>query len=492
MRYMGTVFRVFKPKVPDYEDKDVRQFVYQRGEDIKDYSGYVVVPKQLGLATVSLKKYDRENEITDPEVHGYYDVAEEWLEREFGPHIRDSEIRSFEYVHERLEEDKVPGYPWALRHGTKGDYWASDDGCFENTYWDALATECPIHSLFSSFIKEELRPREKVESGNVRTIIAADVNHVACSGRLFMHQNERLHNTNLKHSSAVGMKPFGGGWDKLNAKMSKFGKAVIESDGNKYDARYMWHKMLRVYRFRYRMLRVEHRTPENCMRVFNICFMLVFGPVVNVDGRVFSRWIGNPSGQGNTTEDNTLGNYLDWSVIWQILTPVKLHCFEAFKACIILCLCGDDNNTAVAPATQQFMSPQRILDCAFRIGMVYTMASLDFRFNYECTFLGHGFQRHSVPGFEVSMYFPVIDCSKMRSSMLVYNEHQTAANTIIRANGLRLETFMCVECREWFSSLICFLEEKYYLSPDVDVQNALKSYKTDAELWVLYSGLSRS
>lgn len=64
--------------------------------------------------------------------------------------------------------------------------------------------------------------------------------------------------------------------------------------------------------------------------------------------------------------------------------------------------------------------------------------------------------------------------------------------TIIRACGLRSETFACIHCRLWFNDLIYSLREKYGSSTDPTIVDAWKAYKTDAELWSQYTGYSYS
>lgn len=66
---------------------------------------------------------------------------------------------------------------------------------------------------------------------------------------------------------------------------------------------------------------------------------------------------------------------------------------------------------------------------------------------------------------------------------------KTTAQSVIRACGLRNETFACESCREFFNEYINYLKTKYSNSIDPDIIAAFKNYLTDRELWILYSGL---
>jgi hypothetical protein len=92
----------------------------------------------------------------------------------------------------------------------------------------------------------------------------------------------------------------------------------------------------------------------------------------------------------------------------------------------------------------------------------------------------------------MGVHLPVIDCRKMKTSMLKFNTSGEMWETIVRANGLRNETFACPHCRHWFSELIADLRTETVNSLDQQVIDAWKSYKTDADLWSLYTGLKYS
>lgn len=465
------------------------KYIESLGENFDYYSHYGVVPKTLAGARNSVSRYNRNEDPFTDVIKGLYDVAGSWLENEFGHWLSDSKVLSYDYVTDWLRPKKSPGYPWTLKYPYKVDYWLSTDCEFFDNYWDKLSTSNYIHSICSVSIKEEVRPIEKINRDEIRTIVAMDVNHVVAHSMLCLHQNERLVCSNIKHSSALGLNMLQGGFHRLNEKMMKFGeKSTIELDGKKFDSRFRYYCFEKIRDFRFSMLSPEFRTNENKTRMFNIYQELAFSPLINVDGFVYSRKAGNPSGQACTTPDNTFKNWMDMVVLWHLITPKEYHTYKSFNENVVMCICGDDINISVSEECKPYFNSYKIQQFMGHIDMEYHFADMEFRSNFECSFLGHSYQLCKCPQFGYSMYFPIIDCQRMRSNALIFNENRTVEYSIIRACGLRNETFACEDCRKWFLGYINFLRNKYGNSEKPSIKEAFKNYLTDSEIWKVYTG----
>jgi len=495
MPYLGRVYRPYKEGSKDYADQEVVEYLRSIGESPDAYSAYKVVPKTLEGARTALSRYDRHPDPLSPSIKALYHRVSHWLDLEFGPILSDSRVMSLEEVEEWLQHGKAPGYPWSLKYAFKEDYIASNDFDFYAKYWDKLATDNHVPSLVSCFVKVEVREVEKVEANNVRSVSVMDTNHIVAHNQLVLHQNSRLASTPLQSASALGLNMLSHGAEDLIRHMSPddFGLSpnTIEIDGKKFDSRYWSFILLLVGLFRARMLRASDRTPANEKRMKNLYHELAHAPFVDVDGHVYARDGGNPSGQAATTPDNILKNYMDFAVIWILVTPSEFHHHDIYSRFVRQCIVGDDINLTVKPAVQFYFNPLSIVEKASLIGMQYTLPTMDFRHFHECTFLGHSFLRTYVPSLDAYMYLPVIDCVKMRTNMLIFNDHlggDRLANTIVRACALRTETFACEGCRSWFADLITFLRARHNPARNPQLRDAWKSYKTDHQLWELYSG----
>jgi hypothetical protein len=110
------------------------------------------------------------------------------------------------------------------------------------------------------------------------------------------------------------------------------------------------------------------------------------------------------------------------------------------------------------------------------------------------TFIGHRFKLVEVPRTNLKVWVSDIDCRKMRCSMVHgFSENSTRGtvySTLERACGIRNETFMCVDCRQWFSSIICFLMDQVRDDNSERAKSVRSCYLTDDQLWQIHTGLT--
>jgi len=495
------VFRISNERSRDYTDNLVSAYLETIGDSPSNYTQFCVVPKTNEIAYKAISRYDKDPNILSEEIIVLYTKVSYWLDLEYGPVLSDSKISSWDEVVEWLQDGKSSGYPWTLKYPFKEDYYTTDEHArFYNTFWERLGTPNPIPVLASVSVKEELREAEKVAQGKGRTTIAFDTNHTIALLQCTLHQNRRLVATNLQHASALGLNNFDGGFARLHTKLSPpsfgAGKNTGELDGKEFDSRFYALLFALVYAFRFRMLSPILWTVSMFWRFFNLMWMICTAIFVMPDGQCYFRWGGNGSGQGNTTPDNIFKNTMDVWVLWCLIVPAQYRNWAAFKEHVVVFYCGDDIIISISPFAQGLgFTIANMIANAYRIGMVYTTPSVEMRHPEDCTFVGHGFKKVFLPTLGYPMWLPSIDCCKMRNSCLRYNDENRSvelriAATIVRACGLRNETFACESCRTWFAELVAFLRNKYHTSPCIEIKNAFKAYKTDAELWELYTGLT--
>jgi len=493
--HLGSVYRHFSEKTKDYTDEDVRDFIIQRGEPLDYYSTYCVVPKTLELATASIKRFDRPPYPVSPKIEHLYDIAASWIDRRYSPIMGDSRVMSYSEVIEYMPAGKSPGYPWSLKYAFKEDFASSPLGeAHLEDYWEKLATEDYYQSLCAAFVKEEVRSKVKIyDQKKARTVIAMPGDHVYSHCRLVLDQNRRLIQSHGRVGSELGINFFYGGAHLLVDRHQSFAggthkRCSMALDGVGFDGRYRKTVFQRVGKLRAGWLCRRDRTPDNVTRIRNIYKEVASAPIINVNGDVFGRDTGHPSGTGATTPDNGLKNEMDIFVLWMLLAPPDMCNYESFTENVLLSVNGDDINITVKEECHWFFNPESIMGKAEEIGMEYTCEFPHFVHFADLTFLGHGFRLVDLPELGHAMFLPVIDCQKMRSNALIYNQAQTPAMSIIRACGLRNETFACDSCRDWFADLISYLRVKYGASTKPEIKLAWMNYKTDKQLWELYSG----
>jgi hypothetical protein len=268
-----------------------------------------------------------------------------------------------------------------------------------------------------------------------------------------------------------------------------------------YDASFSQPAFAIIRDKRWQWLHSVYRTAENHLRLLWLYMMIALAMFVMPDGWCFWRQGGNASGQGNTTPDNTIKGCIDVFWLWCVLVPDHMawaRTYYHFKRWVRMKVNGDDWMFSVHPCCLPFFNAKSISSVSHRIGMKFEFESMEPKWPWELTFLGHKFNRCRVPHFGENMWFPhPSDCQKPRDSLLCFNtEHSSEvkrlAITIQRACGLRNETFMCEGpngCRLYFSLFIEYLRSVTSSRKEPEIRDAWKSWHSDHELYELYSGV---
>jgi len=493
LRIMGSVYRPYKPRVPEYLDYNVLDYVKSIDDD--NYNDYAVVPRNTVLSREALKRYTNKVVMQPEDLNVWLNAAQS-LEKEFsccGPSV----IFDYDYVLSQLDSKKSPGYPWTLEHMYKYDYWNSEQCAFYNNYLDSLATDDPIPVFCSVQVKEEIRLKSKLAQNKARTVVSVDVNHLVAHCTYVLDQNERLIKNCLNGcSSALGINLLQGGTQKLYYYQCPWGDipCILSIDADKFDGRY--HKVAFdvVYDMRFKLLDGQYRTPFHYKRLKNLCKQIYSSALVDIDGIVYFRddeTAGNCSGQGATTPDNIMKNFVDVLAMYYLAVPIAFRTYLSFKYYTRLALVGDDIMLSVHPDIQCYFNQESIIRDSAKIGMSYTFERQGFTRFIDSTFVGHTFLRTRIPDTDFYMYLPNIDCNKMRSSMLIFNTEKIypIQSALVRCCGIRNETFACESCRKWFSDLYLYLLTLVDQSAKYVVE-IKKNYLTDTQLWILYTGIT--
>lgn len=479
---------------PTWRDPLMSQFIRGPGswafdeKILQDPMPFSRNPRTLQLARAALRRYDRPCDPLGDRVKSYYRTAALWADAEFGRYVRNSRIYSYDEAQSTLDPSKAAGAPWSLYYASKGQYWASPDAIMFDQYWDLLCTDAGPPSVCAQIGKDQLQAFEDNFAGKMRTVTSMDVNHVLSHAIFCADQNKRFQSAALVTSSAYGMSLLNGGANRLVHMMERDCKkpSTLELDGKRFDARFSSFLFDLIRDLRWSWLSDEWKTPDNKKRFDNIYRLLWSSPLLGLDGVLYSRYIGNPSGQLCTTVDNTIKNFMDMCVLWMLCTDPKFHFYAVFSSKIRLCLYGDDVNITVHHDFHHLFNADSILSASAHIDMEYTFASMDFRWFHECTFLGHSFSRSQLPGTSFWFWLPMISCVKMVCSYLCWGSDQDSPTARLEALcGIRNETFGCPHCRKFYSQFYEWVLPKYGI-------DYFPGYLPDVSLWALYTGLSES
>lgn len=471
----------------------------------------------------SIAKYAK----TQPDVDDLaLKIAESWLEREFGPHMRGSAVQTYEAVTPQIDKTTSAGYPFNLEYINKKDLLNKRSTFRDETelLFDKLATDEPIHSFWTCAQKHEMRSVKKLSEDppKHRTFTASSADLTINANRLFLDMNNKFYRSHGKTSSFVGGSKFKKGFDLVYRRLArhKFGFALDESD---FDASVFQKAMWIVARFRYKMLRPEDRTIENWKRIQNVYYQIINSMIVLEDGTVVMKDTGNPSGSVNTVVDNTLvlhiistyawvrlyAKHMNLDRVWllegkdyltqsewdELQASIKtVLSFNHFKDNVELVLYGDDNTFTVSPECISWFNAVNIIEVWKSLGITTKTDDTEPRNYYDLDFLSQRVLKYK------GCWLPYPDPSTIVNSLY----HKTTIDDprwhLLRAYALRNESWAHEPTRLLLQGYIDYLIQDYSNSlhgdvkvPGTEVFLPMKDiysvYLTDDELERLYLGL---
>jgi len=439
--------RGFDPQVKMFYDKE--NICFPKEWDL---------PKpNLTAAYKSLAKYAKPFINMPPDQIYCLNKAHDWMSRHFGPYMRDANIVTLDEAISRLDMSSTCGSPFNEEFKTKSDLfegdphikqWLEDD-------WNRLATDPNWTCIFSSSLKEELRPIVKIEENSLRTFAAGAVDATIQGNRLFVDMNEKMYASHLKTSSVIGMSPLKGNWDLLYTKLNVFGKGYA-LDQTQYDSSLREFLMWGCASFRWSCLREDLKTPENWNRLRTYYRNLVHTLILTPEGILLMKKGGNPSGSVNTVTDNTLILYWILAYAWIRMVPAEMCFLEKFEEHTAKALLGDDNTWTVSDYAHEWYNGRSVIETWKELGITTTTDTLEPRPASELDFLS----AHTV--FMNGRAVPLYDRNKLMQSLLFApQEHITPETTLTRVCCLLQIGWTDLPFRKYCRALIEFLLERY-------------------------------
>jgi hypothetical protein len=449
------------------------------------------VPNQAA-AYKSLAKYGKSMPLMDSQQVIDMNRAWTWTVNHFSPYMANSRILTYEEAKSRFDMSTSSGAPFNVMYPKKSelfekypdiDQWLQSD-------WETLAKDPNWTCLCTNSLKEELRLEEKIAKNSIRTFTAMAIDATTHGTRLFADMNEKMYASHLRSSSAVGMSPLKGGWDRLYRKLNVYpnGYAIDESE---YDSSLRAYMMWGCADMRWKMLRQEDQTPANFQRIKTYYRNLVNTVIITPTGVLIMKKDGNPSGSTNTITDNTFILYALLAYAWiRTSTKAGLKLDQAdFDNETRLALNGDDNTWTVSDYAHEFFNGSSVIEEWKTIGITSTTDSLEPRKAIDLDFLSA--RTVILKGMAVPCY----ERAKLMTSLLYAPaEHLTPATTLERLTGLLCIGWVDVKFRTFCRELIAWLIAKYdyVLQDDHRWRTAKNSVKTDLQYEKLFFGQRKS
>jgi len=414
------------------------------------------VPNEAA-AYKSLAKYGKAEVILSEDLIRKMNRAWEWTERHFYPYMCNSQVLSLEEAVKRLDMSSSSGFPFNREFSTKRELFEKDPDILQwlEDDWEELAEDPYWTTIFSSSLKEELRPQEKIDDNSQRTFTAGAADATVQGNRLFVDQNEKMYAAHTVSSSSIGMSPLKGNWDNLYQKLNVF-KNGYALDESQYDSSIRQFMIWGCAQFRWKCYAPEFRTPENLRRVKTYYRNLIHTLILTPEGILVMKKLGMPSGCVSTVTDNTLILYTFLAFAWIVNCPQEYDKYSDFEDHTAKALVGDDNTWTVSDEAHAFFNAVSVIATWKKVGITTTTDSMKPRPACELDFLS----AHTV--FIKGIAVPLYSRDKLMTSLLFSPQsHITPAVTLQRCTNLLQIGWTDIPFRVVCRSLIAWLLQEY-------------------------------
>lgn len=387
-------------------------------------------------------------DMKEPLYDDIWKIAELWMHKCFTPVCQNSRVVGIAQVFRECSFDTSPGPLARLFCKTKADYFNSPDGRYiYNSYWDSCKTPGANLTLWGAHLKDELKPVDKVDDDKTRLFQCAPTEHFLASQQMCLDFNQKLIRAGRFHETpiAVGMNMYYGSYDVMGRALNQRSHQFFADIGG-FDSRFrkLWFAM--IIMFRWRMYHPDDQTFENLCILCNIYRDVIKTPLVMPDGTVY--FIPHqPSGQGNTAIDNSLGLFL--LIVYAWLDAGGPNDYTVFQNSVDLWLFGDDSAIAVDDEVFKYLNPDNMVKSFKKIQM-----EIEFSDHWE--FLGHYI------AFEPSLncYVPRYPFHKVLAS-LMYTGKEDLDSCVSKAMSLRTLSYGDRDAFNYVDKYCVWLLEQY-------------------------------
>lgn len=211
------------------------------------------------------------------------------------------------------------------------------------------------NTIFAISLKDELRPREKVEAQKTRAFIISPIEHLYVCARVFGPFVEHFYQTRGT-PSAIGVSPFNRQWHYEMSPLLDFSGLCGDSDGSAFDLNQRTNVHVLVLKFILQFLDPSLHTKAIWCYREAIC-----GYTITQQGYVFRRSGHNPSGWLLTAVVNTLVMYIMLACSFFDHYGYSDEAIDMWFAYVLPKIFGDDNVYAVSPVIAHEYNPALIL-----------------------------------------------------------------------------------------------------------------------------------
>jgi len=482
--YIGRSTRRLPLKTKFRESEIYEKFVREKeGIPCTEYGHTQPTAAQTYKAS---SKYNKVNKIMDPKAIPF---IKQCLMNEWYSYVRDSRFLSLEESLALQKAKTSNGWPYNIVYPNARSFmldpnmiaWVmirADDKCKEVYYPDA-SSENP---------KDERLPIDKLKEGRIRAINGMNQVNKIHGTMSCWDFNDKFNNAAVVTSSFCGGVKFYGMWDYMSRQLLKH-PMILEADGSQWDSTLGIDIFSLILWFRLESMSEECNTNANRNFLKNYYMEMFYCYFVNVEAEIFTKTIGNMSGQINTIVDNTLALFIMTSYCYWRAVPDATY--KQYKRTWTLFLNGDDNISSMTEELYAVLGPEKLAAFANEIGPV-----LEIQVNetlkcrealLERTFLSQRFLLD-----DYGIWLPAPTLQRCIASLQLVKE-DTPVRLLLTACACRINGWADRQIRHYVNTVIEWLLQTYdkVLRGDMEWMDAKRSIITDKRLSELYYGMYR-
>lgn len=442
----------------------------------------------------SLAKYAKPQHA--PHEADAWTLAQDFLFQHFAPEMMGSSEISSETAWAEMDRTTSPGYPWSIKFANKNDFAEFGNGrVICDDWYDHLESGTENPPIWTSSVKAEMLPVEKVLSNTRRTFTASPVEHNHATSRVCNDMNSRMFAAGKAGRvwSAVGMNKYARGWHMMCCRLRQKQRfRGVAFDAKQFDSSLCNVLFFAVWGFRRQML-IDEASKRRLDALYR---HIIWSFIIMGDGHIVQKSTGNPSGSQNTTPDNTLCLYLLFA--YAIVCEYRVFfgvfpSYEEVHSMFSAVFYGDDSILMATEEVWTWLDPHRIADRFAEFGVTllpededWTPRSLD-----QLSFLSQRIAFDSASG----MWVPIPEFSKLVGTLLCGSTRMHPLMSLYRATALLCDHYWNLESRNLLVRFIEFLLRDSSLLSDpaqrvpgtevtaADVRGSLRSLEQVRHMW---------
>nr|UQB76010.1 non-structural polyprotein [Flumine dicistrovirus 44] len=223
--------------------------------------------------------------------------------------------------------------------------------------------------IFADCLKDERRPKEKVDMGKTRLFSACPIDYLVAFRQYFGSFSIFYVKNRIRNSSAIGVNPYSLEWNTIALELQKKAQGKARCGAGDY-SHYDGSELSSIHND---ILEIINEWYDDGNEIIRETLWKELTNSVHIRENYVYEWDGSlPSGHPFTAVVNTMYNNLLFRMCWLQVNGMSHSSMKLFDQNVFLICLGDDNLYAVADPYDKVFDEFRLAEEMKQLGMVYT------------------------------------------------------------------------------------------------------------------------